>query len=375
MRIFFFLNHDVYPITVGGMELFDHHFIAKLSTKHEVGVASRTFPNNVRENDNFKWFPIKKYRPNLILTTFQYLFLTLKNSKKYDVFILPFATYGGWHLWYHYILFLPISFFLKKRFIVVIHSGIEKGCKPFAVYKLIFKNSTLVGVGNKISEFYRSYYKVPVNYIPSVLPLVKSKSNREELRNAFDISQSDIVLLYVGSFRRIKNVNLIVDSLKNLGSPYVKENRIKLICLGEGETRKENEKEVKINGLAMNVSFLGNKPREEVAAYYKLSDALICASSYESLGQILIEALYNDLPIIASEAVAYNAFLNPENALLFKPNDSNSLSQKIKYFVENIFTKKIIMEPGSNTYDKYFDFDAMIHSYEKLFEDVIVKNK
>jgi glycosyltransferase involved in cell wall biosynthesis len=58
---------------------------------------------------------------------------------------------------------------------------------------------------------------------------------------------------------------------------------------------------------------------------------------------------------------------------LFKPNDSDSLAQKINYFVEYIYTRKIIMEQGNNTYNKYFDYNEMIQAYEKLFDIVCKK--
>lgn len=371
MRILFLLNQNVYPHVVGGMELFNHHLIEELVKKHEIGIASTIPPDQVKGFDKLEWFRIKKKWPSIISAPIQYLFLILKERKKYDIFILPFATYGGWYLWYYYVFFLPISFFLKKRLTIIIHSGAEKKCKPFWLYKNIFKNSTLVGVGNKITEFYMSHYNVNVHYIPSLIPIYKSVHSREDLRLSLNIDVTDKLFLYVGSFRKVKNVDLIISAFEILGKTFLVENRIKLILIGDGETRLQNQRKIVESGLESQVIFLGNESKNIVADYYKLSDALIVASSHESLGQTLIEALFNNLPIIASESVAENAFLNNENALLFMPGNSNELAFKVNYFLKNEHLNKTLVQNGQETYQRHFKYENVIDDYEKLFSNIV----
>ena len=102
-------------------------------------------------------------------------------------------------------------------------------------------------------------------------------------------------LLHIGSFRHQKNHKLLIDVFENICKL---QQNVKLILLGEGIFKDEIIKTVKKKGLENDVYFLGTK--NNIGFYYTHSDLFIFPSIHEGLGNVIIEAQYFELPIMAS---------------------------------------------------------------------------
>ena len=85
----------------------------------------------------------------------------------------------------------------------------------------------------------------------------------------------------------------------------------------------------KLNGLKNKIRYIGNVENKELKKYYNNADIFIFASSCETFGMILLEAMASGLPIACSNVSSMSEILE-QNGEYFDPNDPISISQAIE---------------------------------------------
>lgn len=116
-----------------------------------------------------------------------------------------------------------------------------------------------------------------------------------EERNVVDKPSSPTDLVFIGRLWEIKSVETIIRSLTEVIKKY---SDIQLNILGDGPQRKELEQlvvELNLNG---NISFLGYV--DDINQYLNSAAFVIVPSVRESLGNVVIEAAFQEVPSIAS---------------------------------------------------------------------------
>ena len=102
------------------------------------------------------------------------------------------------------------------------------------------------------------------------------------------------------------------------------------------------------------------------------SDALILASHYEGLPNVVCEALACGRPILASN-VSDNRVLVKDGyrGFLFDPNKPDSISESISSLMKLKLEQRNLMSKRCREYaEQYLSNDIMIEAYESLFEDL-----
>ena len=139
-------------------------------------------------------------------------------------------------------------------------------------------------------------YKVLPNYIEYENFINNNdKSNfREELR----IKNDDIVICHIGRFITAKNHEFLIDMAKEM---IQKNNKVKLVLVGDGDLKNTIENKVKSIGIEKNVYFTGI--RKDIPSILSSVDLFILPSIYEGLGLVLLEAQASKVPCLVSEAI------------------------------------------------------------------------
>lgn len=109
-----------------------------------------------------------------------------------------------------------------------------------------------------------------------------------------------------------------------------------LVILGDGKLRPEIEQKRKALGLEDSVHLLGFKQYDDLPLYYGRARALILASTKESWGLVVNEAMACSLPVLVSEVCGCTADLvSPgENGFLFDPFDVKSIAGAMRSLSE-----------------------------------------
>lgn len=219
----------------------------------------------------------------------------------------------------------------------------------------------------KAYDLFTKKYKVnhKVNIIPTGIEIdrfFKEKIDKKEvdsLKNELKIKKDEFVILYVGRLAEEKNVELLLNSHKEI----IKNNKhVKLLIVGSGP---DYEKFVNMSvdlGLKKNITFTGAIPWEEIPKYYQLADIFATASTSETQGLTIIEAMAASLPVVCADDIAFNSIVvNDINGQLFNTDKeyikkvNNLIKDKTKLYNMSIEAR----ETSEN------------HSVEKYAESVL----
>jgi len=107
-----------------------------------------------------------------------------------------------------------------------------------------------------------------------------------------DMDISGKVILFVGRFDPVKNVDKIIDAFS-----LIKE-KVHLVIVGGGDLGPELMKHAEESLGSKNIHFMGSKP--DVTPYYMMADALVIASTYEGFPGVLIEGMASELAVVST---------------------------------------------------------------------------
>lgn len=114
------------------------------------------------------------------------------------------------------------------------------------------------------------------------------------LRAQFGIRDDEKVLIHVSNFRKIKNVDHIVEAFMRVR----KEMPAKLLLVGDGPEMNRIMQMVKETLYKEDVLFLGRQ--DNLSELYSMSDLMLLLSSKESFGLVLLEAMACGVPGIGT---------------------------------------------------------------------------
>jgi glycosyltransferase involved in cell wall biosynthesis len=138
----------------------------------------------------------------------------------------------------------------------------------------------------------------PIEVIPTGIDLERFQpGDRAAARQTLGLDQDERVLLYVGRLDREKNLDFLVDAVAHVRTP-----RLRLLLVGRGTQAAMLRRAAAARGLGDRVEFRGGAPPESLPAYYRAADAFVFASTTETQGLAVLEAMACGLPVVAVRA-------------------------------------------------------------------------
>jgi glycosyltransferase involved in cell wall biosynthesis len=359
-----FVLGSLYPDVVGGMEIFNYYFL-----RYRLRQAAETiyyFGEKRTDAENGYFLPFRRRKPVRLFYPVQFFFKVFKLQKKPDFAYVCYAE-QSWIIAFAQSLTFRI---FKIPYIVTIHWGKAPDWKfkfPFISY---FRHAyAVVGVSEPVC---RAFKKVIPDrdfiYIPPLIPFLRSGKEKEELKRQLGYEAREKILLYVGSLKAMKNPDKIVEAFRIIGPEYLDKQEIRLLFAGMGDMQVELGKRIGRYGLDRYIRIAGLVSRENIPDYYKAADCYIISSDYEGTSLSLMEAMFNKLTIIASDAPGINEMLTHEwNALLYETANTTQLAETIK----RAFSDHSLVETLSkNAYDQFkqkYLYESMMEKYQVLF--------
>jgi glycosyltransferase involved in cell wall biosynthesis len=364
-----FVLGSIYPMVTGGMEIFNYHFLKyQLDT-----LAGENYYWTDNELAGHKKLHLKiwRFRPTRFFHPLQLLLLLLKFRSRVTFIYTGYAR-QSWVIPYFSALVFRL---FRIPYIVTIHSGGKPDWKRKYPYRYYFRNACrLIGVSETICEDYGNLIpEKKILYIPPLIPFQQSQKTKEEIRSQLNIGQDDKVLLFVGTLKKMKKPDKILQAFKILGNAFLAENRLRIVIAGKGEMMEELENYVQANDLSTFVIFKGLVPRESIPDFFAMSDYYIISSDYEGTSVSLLEAMFNKLPIIAADSPGLNSMLTAgQNALLYPTENAEKLANCIRTLVFDSRLCEKLAENGNQHFSRNYSYELMIEKYEKLFNSIIL---
>lgn len=168
-------------------------------------------------------------------------------------------------------------------------------------------------------------------------------------------------LVCVGTVEKRKNLKLIIDAYKYLGSA----NKAPLVIIGKGKVYlKEIMRHVKAEGLDKYVYWITDlSNNRHLHAIYSRSLAMIYPSKYEGFGLPIVEALFSQTPVITSNVSSLPESVGPAS-LLIDPDNPVELAQSIEKVLNDSFFRESMIHSG-------YDYAVRNFSPEKKTKEIM----
>lgn len=164
---------------------------------------------------------------------------------------------------------------------------------------------------------------------------------------------------------------LDVEKFKTLPEVEKKENQI--IYIGRDSFEKGidilRNIEPKING---KVVYCTNLPWKDAMTELKSSSILVVPSRMESIPQVIKEAFFLKVPVIATKVGGVPEIITDgENGILVPPEDPEKLASAINDLLTNKELAKRLSDAGYDFVMKNLTWDALLPKYIKFYEDLL----
>jgi glycosyltransferase EpsF len=195
-------------------------------------------------------------------------------------------------------------------------------------------------------------------YFPNVIPyhhfLEHDKSEVSAFKEKWGI-KSDVVIGHIGRFIEAKNHDFLLTVLAAIKR---KGHSVSLLLVGEGDLKKDIERQAEKMGLQEDVIFTGLL--EDIRAPLYAMDCFVFPSRFEGLGLVLLEAQATGLPCVTSDAI------QPEADIKLGLLKHLSLTDSVDVWVERILETSTKRESDATTIKTAFE--AAGYNYQNAYK-------
>lgn len=173
------------------------------------------------------------------------------------------------------------------------------------------KNIHIVPTGIEIDRFYSENV---------------NKDKIKDLKKIYNISKDDLVVIFVGRLAKEKNIEFLIRNHVELVK-YKKN--IKLLIIGDGPDMNEYGQLIKELKMQDNIILGGKVPYADIPCYYQLADIFVTASTTETQGLTVIEAMAGGItPVCIKDESFINVVIDGLNGKIFTDNEEYLKSMK-----------------------------------------------
>lgn len=247
----------------------------------------------------------------------------------------------------------------------------DKSSKKIVEYLTLFycdkTANELIVPTKKTYDLFKQKYEVDKNIyiIPTGIEIERfyvenvDKKKVNSIKEKLKIKDGSFNIVFVGRLAKEKNVDLLLSAQKEI----IKKNKnINLIIIGDGPDMEEYKGTSKKLGIDKNTFFTGKVPWEEVPLYYRIADVFATASTTETQGLTVIEAMAASVaPICIDDESFRNTVIDGLNGRIFKTED-----EYIKIVLELSKDKKTLTQ-----LQKQARLNAEVHSSKYYGESVL----
>ena len=218
---------------------------------------------------------------------------------------------------------------MYEEYIYYITKGyFDRASKKLVEYLTLFlcdkTIDELIVPTKKAKELFKEKYKVKrdVHVIPSGIDTTRFYSENIDKKEVLDLKKElglklkDHVILYVGRIAKEKNIDFLIN---NLSSIIKKIPKAKMVIVGDGPDMDRLIKLSIDKKLDKKIIFTGKVSWDEVPKYYAMCDVFVTASTSETQGLTVIEAMGASKPVVAINDESFiEVITNDYDGCLFK---------------------------------------------------------
>jgi glycosyltransferase involved in cell wall biosynthesis len=198
-----------------------------------------------------------------------------------------------------------------------------------------------------------------VHYVPN---FVGEEAADPLPRSSFDTPDAVPLVLALGRLHENKAFDVLLKAVAVVPDAY-------LWIAGEGPLRTQLEALAEHLGAKARVRFLGW--RDDVAALFASADIFVCPSRHEPLGNVVIEAWANAVPVIAAASQGPSQLIEDGvDGVLVPVDDAAALAIAIRRMLFERGLAENVAAAGRKTFEQRFTEAAVVSRYLEFFEKV-----
>jgi len=177
------------------------------------------------------------------------------------------------------------------------------------------------------------------------------KNDGKIIKEMLNIPDSSKVVLTSGRLSFEKNVDVIINAAKKI----MKEEDVKFIIQGEGPAKKKYEALTRKLGIQDKFYFTGFVKEFEVPYFYAVTDVFISASTFETQGLALLEAMASGAVCVGANSMAIPELISDKrNGFLFDPFNVTDCASVLSTALNlSVKKKKSLQRQGLKTAKEY----------------------
>ena len=198
-----------------------------------------------------------------------------------------------------------------------------------------------------------------VHYLPNFVSAAKAQPTR---RTEMFTPPDAPLILAMGRLHENKGFDVLLEAL-------VRQPDVYLWIAGEGPLRAELEAKAQSLFVKPRVRFLGW--RNDAAALFAACDLFVCPSRHEPLGNVVIEAWAQGVPVVAADSAGPAALIrHGETGLLVPVNDAPALARAIRDALADRARMQRIGAAGRAAFAARFTESIVVGQYLDFFAKV-----
>ncbi len=356
MKILFITRK--FPPSVGGMELFAHDISQELSKSNDLAL--------VKWGGSRKWYPV--ILPYLSLWSFYELL-------KGDINIIHIQDS----------LFSPLGLILSRLFAkpyVVVSHGLDLTWDNYLYQKVIpycvKRANAIFCISQEVCDIATESGVAPekIHSIPlGIKDDIYGQYSREEGREILEVKSSSKIILSVGRLVERKGVRIFIRDVLPL---LIKKHKdLLFIIIGEGEERKNIEKEIIKQNLSGHVRLMGQVEDYVRIAAYNASDVfvmpnIVVKNDIEGFGLVVLEASLCKLPVVASSIGGIrDAITNNSNGILIEPGQIDEFYKTVDGFLSGPAEAQRFGEQSRKFTLENYSWDKVAKKYMEVYKQLI----
>jgi len=193
------------------------------------------------------------------------------------------------------------------------------------------------------------------------------------LRRELNIEADTLLVGIVGRLVPIKNHVMFLKSARKV-IESMPDRKLKFVIVGDGELRRDLEKEVRGMALENDIIFTGWIT--DVAKVYADLDVVVLTSLNEGTPVSLIEAMASARPVIATAVGGVpDIVINGDNGLLVSSNDAEGFSAGLISLLKDRKKREDLGAAGREFARNNFQKERLINEVEDLYIDCLKRKR
>lgn len=195
------------------------------------------------------------------------------------------------------------------------------------------------------------------------------ETEKDNLRNELKLGAGDPLVGHVANFRTPKGHHYLIEAAAEVTRRLPNVRFLLIGDLGDGSIRAEVEKLAAKHNIEKNVIILGF--RSDVSRLLSLMDVFVLSSISEGHPLSVVEAMAAAKPVVVTNVGGLPEIVEDgHTGYLVEPKNPSALAEKITTLLSQPDFREQMGSRAVKAAEGRFSLDAMIRSYEQLFEEV-----